>query len=127
MTVDTNINTQSLEIPSMLIQPFIENAIWHGILPSKKEGLIKIHFSQKTNNLLTISIEDNGIGFEESQKLKKSEHIGRSLQIVNERMAVLNKKNNTTQNAVVYETLKQDGEVLGALVVVHVFIRVPNQ
>ena len=55
-------------MPSLLIQPFIENAIWYGIQPSGKKGKITIRILKKENNL-QIEIEDNGIGREKSLKM----------------------------------------------------------
>lgn len=116
-TVDVaqNINKNTTEIPSMLVQPFIENAIWHGILPSKRQGVIKIFFLQNIDNQIIIKIEDNGVGFEQSKKSRKSDHIARSLQIINERIEILNKKSRGG-NAVVFEELKERGNTKGTLV-----------
>jgi sensor histidine kinase YesM len=50
-----------------LIQPFIENAIWHGISASKKNIHVTIHF-KKENEKLICTIDDNGMGIEQSQK-----------------------------------------------------------
>jgi len=64
------IDSQQVMIPPMLIQPYIENAIIHGINP--KEGRGKIELKLKLESpFLTIQIEDNGIGRERSMKLKK--------------------------------------------------------
>ncbi|MBL7816618.1 MAG: histidine kinase [Saprospiraceae bacterium] len=115
LSVDANLDKNTLEIPSMLIQPFIENAIWHGILPSKKQGEIQVLIVKENDNQLVISIEDNGIGLEESKKLKQSNHIARSLQIINERIHILNKATKVG-NAVVFKELKDGEKVAGTLV-----------
>ncbi len=117
MTVDTHINKVETEIPSMIIQPFIENAIWHGILPSGKKGVIKVNFTQSVQNQIVISIEDNGVGIERSKQLKKSTHIARSLQIINERIDILN-KTGKGGNAVIFEELKMGDDVVGTMVLV---------
>ena len=59
-----------ITIPPMLIQPFVENAIMHGIIPQQMKGKISIQFSQKTQYLLCI-ITDNGVGIN-TKSLKKS-------------------------------------------------------
>lgn len=82
-------------IPPMITQPFIENSIEHGQLHTIKEGFIKITFG-KTNGMLNITIEDNGIGREASRKKKKSTaHKSMAMEITRERIDNLNKKYRT--------------------------------
>lgn len=90
--VDENLNTQSLKVPGMLIQPFLENAIWHGLRYRTEKGFLSLKF-EKNNDSLNIFIEDNGIGIEESKK-QKTEHQksrkGRGMKNTLERIALLN-------------------------------------
>lgn len=90
--VDENINVQSLKVPGMLIQPFLENAIWHGLRYRATKGFLSLKF-EKNNDLLYVFIEDDGIGIEESKK-QKTEHQknrkGRGMKNTLERMALLN-------------------------------------
>ena len=69
MTIDLSINT--IKIPSLILQPFIENAIWHGL--SSKKGLKKIDitFEKEADKYLKITVTDNGIGREKSNEIKK--------------------------------------------------------
>ncbi|WP_276360904.1 histidine kinase [Daejeonella sp. H1SJ63] len=83
---------EEIFIPSMLIQPFIENAIWHGLMPKENGGFIKVDFNY-IDNLLTISIIDNGIGILNSLNSKNSGHISRGLELIHERVNLLNKLN----------------------------------
>lgn len=73
--VDPTIEPQSIKIPSMLLQPFIENSIWHGILPSKEVGNITVDV-KKDEGKLVIKILDDGIGIDVSmaQKEGKNQH-----------------------------------------------------
>ncbi|MCX8525339.1 histidine kinase [Chryseobacterium formosus] len=90
--VDENLNTQSLKVPGMLIQPFLENAIWHGLRYRTEKGFLSLKF-EKNNDSLNIFIEDNGIGIEESKK-QKTEHQksrkGRGMKNTLERITLLN-------------------------------------
>lgn len=92
ITVDEHLNSQNLQIPGMLIQPFLENAIWHGLRYKNEKGFLKLNF-QKTNNQFNIKIEDNGIGIKES-KNQKTEHQknrnGRGMKNTLERIKLLN-------------------------------------
>ena len=69
--VDGGIDEYHILMPPLVIQPFVENAIWHGIVPKKAPG--KVMVSLKTeNNLLICTVEDDGIGIEKSKQLKQS-------------------------------------------------------
>lgn len=68
--VDQQIDVDAFQIPPMLLQPYIENAIWHGLRYKEEKGLLKIELSQLTNDMVEIRIEDNGIGRKKSAELK---------------------------------------------------------
>lgn len=90
--VDESLNTQSLKVPGMLIQPFLENAVWHGLRYRSEKGFLSLKFI-KNNDLLNITIKDNGIGIKESRK-QKTEHQktreGRGMKNTLERIRLLN-------------------------------------
>ena len=92
ISIDENLNTQNLQLPGMLIQPFLENAIWHGLRYRSEKGFLKLNFMME-NQLLKINIEDNGIGIEESKK-QKTQHQknreGRGMKNTLERISLLN-------------------------------------
>ncbi len=69
--VDQNINLNTIKIPALILQPFIENAIWHGLSPKKKNKKIIINIKMKTKNFVLISIIDNGIGRKRAAEIKK--------------------------------------------------------
>ncbi|NOX84647.1 MAG: tetratricopeptide repeat protein [Chlorobi bacterium] len=80
---------EEILFPPMLAQPFIENAIKHGLVPASKKGLLKILFEEKDNEL-TVMIEDNGIGRERSAKLNKNEtHKSLATEITQERLQLM--------------------------------------
>ena len=68
--VDEGIDIDAFQIPPMLLQPYIENAIWHGLRYREDKGLLKIELKQKDRSALEISITDNGIGRKKSAALK---------------------------------------------------------
>nr|WP_293303079.1 histidine kinase [Allomuricauda sp.] len=70
--VDKKVDVEAFQIPPMLLQPYIENAIWHGLRYREDKGFLKILVQQHTNDLLEIIIEDNGIGRRKSAELKTS-------------------------------------------------------
>jgi LytS/YehU family sensor histidine kinase len=68
--VDEGIDIDAFQIPPMLLQPYIENAIWHGLRYREDKGFLKIGLKQKDRFALEISITDNGIGRKKSAALK---------------------------------------------------------
>lgn len=67
--LDKNINLDEYQIPPMLLQPFVENAIWHGLRYKKEKGNLAVSFIQK-KNFVEITIKDNGIGRQQSKLVK---------------------------------------------------------
>lgn len=74
ISIDENVNTQLIQIPNMIIQPFVENCIIHGILPKQEHGKLSIKFQIQTKGKLTIVIEDNGIGLIKAKEHAKTGH-----------------------------------------------------
>ncbi|WP_395802154.1 histidine kinase [Daejeonella sp.] len=93
ISIQENINPEVIILPPLLIQPFIENAIWHGIIPKESKGLVNLNFTLQ-NNQLEIRIIDDGIGTSNSKNNKSSNHISRGLELIQERVKLLNKLSN---------------------------------
>jgi ligand-binding sensor domain-containing protein len=91
--VDDQLKADEIMIPPMLIQPFLENAIWHGASPGK-ELQLKLHFLKMDQKLVCI-VDDNGVGILASEKTKKDvTHNSIGISNVKERIQVLNEKYN---------------------------------
>jgi len=91
--IGKNINLELTEIPVMLIQPFVENAIKHGLLHKKGKRLLNLDFELE-ENILTISIKDNGIGRKHSAEINKKrnkKHISFATSALNKRIELFNK------------------------------------
>lgn len=89
---DSLLGMEEVFIPSMLIQPHLENSVWHGLRYIEGKGWLKLDF-RKNGDRVLISIEDNGIGLEESRKQKttnQKKHKGRGIDNTHERIAILN-------------------------------------
>lgn len=71
--IDPAIDIEKIGIPPLLLQPIAENAITHGLIPKSANGLLTIHLSESAKNKIEISIKDNGIGIEKSEKLHHEE------------------------------------------------------
>ncbi|AFL80352.1 putative regulator of cell autolysis [Aequorivita sublithincola DSM 14238] len=93
ITVDEKINLNEFVIPPMLLQPYVENAVWHGLRYKDEMGLLEINFQQINSETIKISIIDDGIGRSkskefktENQKKQKSKGMGNT----QKRIAILN-------------------------------------
>lgn len=89
--VDEEIDKEETRIPSMLLQPYIENAIWHGIMPIEEGGEVRINIVQKDEDYLWIKIIDNGVGIQNSLAHKNTAHVSRGMNLTHERINLLNK------------------------------------
>ena len=96
INIDKSIEPQTIKIPSMLLQPFIENSIWHGILPRDKKGQITIDAIRRDNKLI-IDIIDDGIGIDKSlanKKGKPQHHDSKGMEITKGRIELIGKISN---------------------------------
>lgn len=75
--VDKNINTASIKVPSLILQPFLENSLWHGLSSKKEDKKISIHVSKTSDEFVTITVTDNGIGRKASEKINDSKSLKR--------------------------------------------------
>lgn len=98
--LDKKIDTEFIFIPPMLAQPFIENAIEHGIYHKREKGRLDIRLFYEGDQLI-YEIEDNGIGLEEAMKLKnklKSSYQSLATIITKERMTILGEQHKSAQD-----------------------------
>lgn len=91
-----DINIDTIEIPSMIIQPFVENAIRHGLINLEtRTGILSISFYKK-ENFLYCEVDDNGIGMEEAKRLKGQTFIkyqSHGMELTQQRLALVSKMN----------------------------------
>jgi tetratricopeptide (TPR) repeat protein len=91
--IDENINPEAVQIPPMLLQPYIENAVWHGLRYKESKGHLSVHMRKNTNGL-EVEIADNGIGRKRSAELKTANQKKQSstgLKNIQERLSIINK------------------------------------
>jgi len=88
--IDDTLNAENILVPPMLTQPFIENAIEHGIRPLVNEGKISVRFRHEKNRMV-VEVEDNGIGIEASKQAGEKEkgHESMAIKITKERLEML--------------------------------------
>ena len=106
--VDDKIDIHYEQVPSMLIQPYVENAIWHGISTLEGKGIIRVQFLLEKENLLKCIIEDNGIGREQAMKTKKSTSTSFGMSITKERIEILNSLEGSNLTIKVHDLTKNN-------------------
>ena len=109
--VEEGLNTSTVNIPSLLLQPYVENAIWHGLLHKEGEKNILISVKNLNNNAVSIIIEDNGVGRSAAQDIKITKHHKSfGMQLGESRLRLLNQQNGQTAKVNVidlYNNLKE--------------------
>jgi len=117
LQISDAINPTNVKIPPLLLQPYIENAIWHGLSQKEGRGNLNISISQK-NNLLHCVIKDDGIGRKAAmEKAKSKEHRSLAMNISSERVNWL-KKENTKASVEIQDDYK-DETPAGTTVILH--------
>ena len=100
INVDENLNPDNVTIPLMIMQPFVENAIIHGLLPKKGDDKkLSINF-KKSYDFMICEVDDNGVGRQMAENNKhyhKKERISRGLQVTKERLRVFGKADDSLQ------------------------------
>ncbi len=92
VVIDEGVDVYQCTIPSFLIQPFVENAILHGLIPKEEKGLLEINIKKENDKQYKVVVSDNGIGRRKSAEFRKNKlHQSRGMEIVEERIAVVNK------------------------------------
>jgi len=107
-------------IPTMILQPFIENAIWHGL--ANKRGAKKITIGFKLNGeQLICSVEDNGVGRTASSGFKKasSTHESKAIKITQRRLEILEEREKRPTDLIIIDLKEDNGQPAGTRVLIN--------
>lgn len=117
ITVGDDIDQEMIKIPSMILQPFVENSIWHGLLPKEDGGRIKVNIF-KFEKGIKFLIEDNGIGIDVSQANKtENSHHSKGMLITSGRIELLKKVTEQRMSILgPYQLFGEDGHPKGTRV-----------
>jgi putative methionine-R-sulfoxide reductase with GAF domain len=122
------IDPTEIKIPPMMLQPFVENAIWHGLMPKQCDKNLKIYFDLHTDDILLATIRDNGIGREASAKLKQNNggsnnrHESKGMSMVHQRLQLLQQQYDKPFEVSVSDITDVNGMVQGTQVTLKIFI-----
>ena len=113
-----DVETSSIMIPPMLLQPFVENAIWHGLMQKEGEGTITIEIKKQDEEFLNISITDNGIGREKAAefKSKSATHKSHGLKVTSQRIEMMNRLNSSGAQVNIVDLKDEQGNATGTKV-----------
>jgi two-component system, LytTR family, sensor kinase len=125
LTTGSNIETAEIRIPTMIIQPFIENAIWHGLMAKTGDKKLTIDFVLSEDDFLICTIKDNGIGRQASALLKEvrpgeEKHQSKGLSLVYDRLGMLQQQYKQQFQAEVSD-IDEGGKVAGTQVVLTMY------
>ncbi|MEC5147202.1 two-component regulator propeller domain-containing protein [Chitinophaga sp. 212800010-3] len=113
--VDPELDANMVEVPTMVVQPFVENAIWHGLVHDKSKGKVTITFRIVGDRILC-TIEDNGVGREKATAIKKANkpgHQSRGLQITRDRLSIYNNRFNVDASFDIEDLVDEEGKARG--------------
>ncbi len=89
--IEDEVNVDSFFVPPMLLQPLVENAIIHGIMPTNKSGLVQLQIRKQNSNEIEVIVRDNGVGYKGHKKRNEIDSIG--LRLTEQRITLWNPKN----------------------------------
>ncbi|RYU95030.1 histidine kinase [Emticicia agri] len=117
--VDEQIEAEALQIPPMLLQPFVENSIWHGLMPSTKpDKRIEVFIKKINETMVEFLIKDNGIGRIKANELKvksMKNHQSKGTEITNQRVELFN-RNYSNKIAISTNDLYEHNNSVGTMV-----------
>ncbi len=117
--IDGNVDLDYDIMPPMLLQPYVENAILHGLTPKNEKGLLTVKLRSE-GNFIVCTIEDNGIGRKKAAEIKRtmpgSKHKSFGMKITEERLRILNEISMSRHSVVITDLYNNDGKGIGTKV-----------
>ncbi len=111
---------EQVMLPNMIVQPYVENALLHGIGPKKGQGHLIIRATLKSPGILMIEVEDDGVGFSHAKKQSTRQHHSLGMAIIRERLDLMSRMNGQEFFAEITERKNEAGEAIGTLVRLHI-------
>jgi LytS/YehU family sensor histidine kinase len=119
---DEELETDEIMIPSMLLQPFVENSLWHGLMHKESDRKLSLRFFPKNDDVFVCEIEDNGIGREKAAEIKKhktgnEKHKSRGIGIAMDRLRLIRLQQGQHATIEIIDLRDADGQATGTRVV----------
>jgi LytS/YehU family sensor histidine kinase len=110
--MDEEMIAEEVKVPTLILQPFAENAIWHGLLSKESNRMLRITGSIK-NDMLFFTVEDNGIGRKKAGEMRSHHHPynSRAMELIKKRLLVLQQQSGFLQTGFeifdLYDNIRQ--------------------
>jgi LytS/YehU family sensor histidine kinase len=121
--VEGNLGTDTIELPPLIIQPYVENAIWHGLLHKDSNGHLSVRVSMNGDSMLQCIIEDNGVGRDKAKELKSKTATSRKslgMQLTENRLSLLNKHAELNASIEIIDLKNGNNEAAGTKVILKI-------
>ena len=123
ISLDDDINPDIIKVPSLTLQPFLENSLWHGLSPKNGDKKIHINVKKKNKSHVSIEIEDNGVGrfaaeVNKEKRVLKRKSVG--IRITKERLANFSKDYQNSFEVDIVDLFEENGEPKGTRVVLNI-------
>jgi len=124
IAVEKDVDLDYIEIPPLLLQPYVENAIWHGLMQKEEGGRIDITVAMEQNeSTLAINIIDDGIGRARAAELKSktaTRHKSYGMKVTSERLALINQIYKSGANVTIHDLTDSNGHPVGTRVTIKI-------
>jgi len=120
ISVPTEMDISALQVPPLILQPYVENAIWHGLMHKEEKGQLDVEVSEETDHLY-FRITDNGIGREKAAAMASksaTKHKSMGLRITAHRIAIVQNPKTLTSPVTINDLVNADGSAAGTEVVI---------
>jgi LytS/YehU family sensor histidine kinase len=120
ISVQESLDVAILKIPPLIIQPYVENAIWHGLMHKEEHGHLDIEVCEE-NNQLFLKVSDDGVGRKTAQvsgRQSSATHQSMGLRITAERIALLQHFHSPGSSVVINDLVQDDGTPAGTEVII---------
>lgn len=124
--VDPSINTSNIRVPSLILQPFLENALWHGLSSKEDNKEILLKVTKPSEDFVTIIITDNGVGRKESSRINSNKILKRKsvgIAITKARLANFSKGYTSDYKIEIEDLYDSNGVASGTKVIVNIPVR----
>lgn len=123
VNIDTKIDTETITIPPLLIQPFVENSVWHGLMHKLEGGTIWLNLSQPTEGALRVEVIDNGIGRAAAAQIKSKSAMRQKsfgMKVTSERIVAINQIYDIETKVDIVDLIDENKKAVGTKVVIEI-------
>jgi ligand-binding sensor domain-containing protein len=122
ITIEENITTDTILVPPLILQPYVENAIWHGLLAKEGRGVLKITIIRPNEKMLQCVIEDDGIGREKARAIRENKpgkSISYGIKITQQRLEMIT-MDGRSGNAIIEDLYDEHSNPVGTRVTIEI-------